>query len=389
MDSSKTTMIAEEFSGLKDIVFANAAHVIIPPKCVLSAYNGFTERYVSRHAQGILEEAWQIIDNARKEIANLINAKPDEIAFVKNTCESMGIISNGFPFKKGDNVILVDQEHPSNLFPWIKLHEQQGVELEIVKNKNWDISEDELLERVNENTKAIVISAVQFTTGVYVDLKKIGDFCRKNNILFIVDGIQAIGRMNIDVTAMNIDYLGCGSNKGLLSMLGAGFLFCRKGLIEKITPPYVGFQSVDNFVSPPALTTDYSKIHWKKDAGKFEAGNLNYSGIAAINSGVSLVNSLGIIEIEKHILNLQETLFSMISEMNLSFRTPIENIDHWSGIICIYYDAGNEKQIRAIMDRHKIITTYRGGYIRFALNFYNTEEQLEIIKDALDEIRRY
>jgi len=389
MDSNEMDLIAEEFSHLKDVIFLNAAYVIIPPKSVLSAYNGFTERYVSRFAQGIQEDTLEIIDEARSSVAEMINCGTDEIAFVKNTSESMGIITNGYPFHEGDNVILVDQEHPSNLFPWIRLHEQKGVDLQIIENQNWDISEDEILDKVNGKTKAVIISAVQFTSGVFVDLKKIGNFCRNNNILFIVDGIQAIGRMKIDVAEMNIDYLGCGSNKGLLSMLGSGFMYCRKELIEKIIPPYVGFQSVENFVKPPALTTDYSKIYWKKDARRFEAGNFNCVGISAINAGVKLINKIDIVNIEKHILGLQKKLYASISNLGLSFRTPMDNKAHWSGIICIYYDAENEKYIQDILDKYRIYTTFRGGYIRLALNFYNTEAQLDTIKVALEEISRY
>jgi len=386
MEQEILKIVDEEFPHLDKGIFLNAAHVVIPPKSVLQAYNSFTEKYVENLAKGVVDDAWGIVEQARSDVAALINADKDEIGFVKNTAEAIGIIASGFPFSKNDNVILCDQEHPSNLFPWISLHEQKGVELKIVKNETLDISESEFIDAADENTKAIVISAVQFTTGVFTTLREIGAFCRKNNILFIVDGIQAIGRMKIDVRKMNIDYLGCGSNKGLLSMLGAGFVYCRKELVPKIIPPYVGYQSVDNFISPPALTSNFEKIFWKNDARRFEAGNLNYAGIAAIQAGVQLLNKIGIENIQKRVLDLQKNFIDLVSDLSIPWRTPISNVQHWSGILCAYYDEENEEKVKEVLHRNKLILTMRGGYMRIALNFYNKEEHIDQLYLAFKEI---
>ena len=204
LTKEKWDIVEEQFSHLKDAVFLNAAHVVIPPKNVLSAYHDFVDNYVSQFAKGIVEDAWAEVGNTRETIAALLNAEKREIGFVKNTAEAISIIANGFPFQKGDNIVICDQEHPSNFYPWIRLNEMKGVELKIVENVNWDILEEKIIQRCDKNTKAIALSAVQFTTGVFCDLKKIGRYCRKEGILFIVDGIQAVGRMLIDVKEMNI-----------------------------------------------------------------------------------------------------------------------------------------------------------------------------------------
>ena len=381
------TLIREEYRHLKDVIFVNAAHVIIPPKSVLEAHEGFIRDYVGKFASGIVEEAWDIVDETRSTLSDLIQSSPSEIAFVKNTAEGIGIISNGYPFNTGDEILICDQEHPSNLFPWIRLHELKGVDLKVLPSqKDWDLPEDAFIQNLSPTTKAVVLSAVQFTTGVFPKLKVIGEECRKRGILFIVDGIQAVGRMNINVKDMNIDYMACGSNKGLLGMLGAGFVYCREDLIQKIIPPYVSYQSVENFIAPPALTEDFSRIAWKKDARRFESGNLNYSGILAINEGVKLVNKLGIQNVEDHILSLEESLLKRINGLSLQFRTPVSNKDHWSGIICVYYDPEKEAHVKEILKDHKIYATFRGGYIRIALNFYNTNAQMEVIGKAFEEI---
>lgn len=377
-------LIQQEFQDISDIVFLNVASVVIPPKSVQQAYFDFTQSYIHNYGENIVTKAWNRVDEARKEIAALIHADSKEIAFVKNTSEGIGIISNGYSFEKGDEVIVIDQEHPSNLFSWIKL-QQKGVVLQVVQSRNGEIYINDIIQKVNIRTKAICISAVQFSTGFYVDLKTLGTYCREHNILFIVDGIQAVGRLHIDVREMYIDYLACGGNKGLLGVLGVGFVYCNTRLIQKIVPPYVSYQSIVNHAVPPAITTEFDNIQWKNDARRFESGNLNYSGIIAIGTGAKLLNKLGIENIEKEVLLLDRYLSDKIKVLPLKTRIPKESKNH-SGIICVYYPKQKELDVEKIMKKYKIFATFRGGYIRLAIDFYNTKEQMDVVFSALQKI---
>ena len=187
-------LIDKEFAHLRDVIFLNAASVVIPPKSVQAAYHGFMDEYVDRFGEGVVDRAWEIVEEARHEVAHLIGARPTEIGFVKNTSEGIGIIANGYPFTQGDNVVTVDQEHSSNLFAWIKLQEK-GVKLRVVESRNGEIRLKDIFSRVTARTRAISLSAVQFTTGFYTDLATLGSFCERHGILLIVDGIQAVGRL--------------------------------------------------------------------------------------------------------------------------------------------------------------------------------------------------
>ena len=380
------TLIENEFSDLRDVVFLNISSVAIPPKCVQNAYYGFTKDYISNYGEGVVGRAWEIVGAARKDVAQLIGADASEIAFVKNTSEGIGIIANGYPFRCGDNIIVVDQEHSSSLFAWIGL-QSKGIELKIVPSHRGDIEIDDIFALVNARTKAVCISAVQFTTGFYVDLYKLGDYCEQHKILLIVDGIQAVGRLHIDVKRMKISYLACGGNKGLLATLGAGFVFCDRQLIEHIVPPYASYQSIVNRVQPPAITQNFAELEWHQDARRLEAGNLNYAGIAAIQAGASLINKLGINEIQRHILELDEYLVASLKELPLDLQVPIQKSNH-SGIVCVYYPPEIESQVVSILKQHKIYATMRGGYMRFGINFYNTLEHMDVVIKALDDVAR-
>jgi len=377
-------LVAEEFDHLRDVVFLNASLVIIPPKSVQDVYFGFTKNYIENFAEDLIPKAWEMVEETRKKIAKLIGAKPSEIAFVKNTTEGIGIIANGYPLEKGDNIVLADQEHTANLYAWINL-QQKGIELRVVRSNENKVLIEDILEKIDENTKIITTSAVQYSTGYRTDLEKLGSICKEQNIIFVVDGIQSMGKLDVDVKKCNIAYLACGGNKGLLGMLGAGFVFCDEKIVQKIIPPYACYQSVENYVKPPALITDYSKIDWRKDSRRLESGNLNYAGIAAIGAGVELINKIGVKEIESHILNLEDKLIEGLKDMPFQLRSPVEK-EYRSGLLCVYYPREIEAEINNILKKYRIYVTLRGGYIRISLHLYNTEEDVNIMLKAFSEI---
>lgn len=381
-------LIDREYSFLGDAVFLNVSSVVMPPLRVQRAYESFMPDYIRNYGDDIVPRAWKMVEDTREKAARLINAAdPLEIAFVKNTCEGISILADGFPFQAGDNVVAADQEHQANLFPWINLHQRKGVELHIVKSRDGEIPMEDMIAAIDGNTRIVTVSAVQFSTGFYMDLKKLGEECRKRGVLFAVDGIQALGRLKLDVQEMGIDWLAAGTNKGLLGTLGAGLVYCRSELTEKITPPYASYQSVVSHVEPPAITTNFESLEWHSDARRFESGNLSYNCICAINKGMELILELGIENIEEHIRHLEKLLREKISDLELPV-VQAKDSKNWGGMVCVYYPPNADEEAKKILEKYKIHCTMSGGYIRFGLNFYNTEEQMETVSAALHEISR-
>lgn len=379
-------LIEREFPFLKNVIFLNVSSVSMAPISGQNAYKGFFDRYINNFGEDVVGYAWDIVNDTRIHLAKLINAESSEIGFVKNTCEGISIISNGYPFKKGDNVIVADLEHTSNLYAWIAA-QRRGVELKVIKNVNGEVLMSDIIKNIDSKTKVIAISAVQFTTGFYADLEAIGKIAKEKNILFVVDGIQAIGRLNIDVKKMNIDYLACGSNKGLLATLGSGFVYCSNRIVKDIIPVYASYQSVENHIPPPAITDDFSELHFYDSARRFESGNLNYAAIAAIREGVKIINALSIEAIEKHVLMLDKYLRERISKLHLKYN-EFKDDKNYSGIICVFYNKNKEKEVIDILKDNKIYATMRGGYIRLGIDFYNTEKDMDIVYEALAKIEK-
>lgn len=375
-----------EFDDIKDVIYLNISSSAVPPRCVKTAYFDFIENQIKTYGKTAISDGRKVLNSAKENIARLINADTSEIGFVKNTAEGIGIIANGFPFKKGDNIIVCDQEFPSAILAWINLQDK-GVELRTVTYKEGNISIEDIVKKIDNNTRAVVISAVQFTNGFYIDLHKLGDICKKNDVLLIVDGIQAVGRLKIDVKKMNISYLACGGFKGLLSTFGVGFVYCDKSIVKDIIPLSASYLNVKCDFNPPQMQYDFSKTEWYEDSRRFEAGHLNYAGIAAINEATKLINRLGIKEIERHILELQNELIAIIRHLPLKFMTPLKE-ENYSGIFSTYYPKEKDTEVKKIMDKYNIVSTINNGYIRLGINFYNTKEQIMRVAEAFEEISK-
>lgn len=379
-------LIDKEYGYLKDVIFLNVSSVVMPPERVKSAYRNFMDDYVANYGADIVTRAWEIVNETRPKLQNLINARHShEIAFVKNTSEGISILANGLDWKAGDNIVIADQEHQSVLFPWINAHERYGVQLKVVRSVDGEIPVADMLAEIDDHTRVLVISAVQFSTGFAADLTRLGKACAEKNIIFAVDAIQALGRLKIDVQKSNIDYLAAGGNKGLLGTLGAGFIFCSDRIVKDITPSYAGYQSTVSHVAPPSITTNFEHLEWYPHARRFESGNLSYNCIYAISKGVDLVLELGIEKIDAHIRSLEKLLRRKISDISLYVVQP-KHQKNWGGIVCVYYPKNREEEVVRILGKYKIYATMRGGYMRFGLEFYNTREQMETLSQALHEI---
>ena len=380
-------LIEEEYGYLKNEIFLNVSQVAMPPKRVQLAYGNFMDDYVAKLGEGLVDEAWEIVNNCRPKIQKLINAKEShEIGFVKNTAEGMGILASGLrTLKPGDSIVIADQEHQSTLFPWINAHQTRGIKLNVVKSRKQEVNEDDLIAAIDNKTKVLIVSSAQFSTGYRANLEKLGKACKEKNIIFAVDGIQTIGRFVMDVQKFNIDYLVAGSNKGLLGSLGCGFVYCSDRIVFDITPPYAGYQSTVNHVSAPSVTSNFEYLEWYPHARKFESGNLSYNCILAVSKGADLLLELGVENIESHIKVLEKRLREKIFDLRL-YVVQAEKPDNWGGMVCVYYPKEREEEVIDILRKYKIHGTMRGGYIRFGLDFYNTLEQMDIIADALHEI---
>ena len=175
----------------------------------------------------------QRIESIRDQVALLVNAHRDEIAFIPSTTHGISLVAEGFPWREGDNVVSASEEYPSNVYPWMNL-ESRGVTLRLVPSREGRIWLDDLARAIDRSTRVLTISHVEFSTGFRNDLDALAELCRKRRIALFVDAIQGLGPHTIDVQKTPVDFMAADGHKWLLGPEGAGLLYVRREWIDRL-----------------------------------------------------------------------------------------------------------------------------------------------------------
>ncbi|MGH2574386.1 MAG: aminotransferase class V-fold PLP-dependent enzyme, partial [Ignavibacteria bacterium] len=208
----------------------------------------------------------------------------------------------------------------------------------------------------------------------------ISEFCRKNNILLIVDAIQATGVCPIDVAEMGIDYLCTGNQKWMMSPAGTGFTYISKKYRELIHPTYVGTTSInydfDHFL-------EY-KLDFKKDAGAYENSTLNTLGMIGMNEAVKLFLNLGVENIFKHILDIQDYFIEKLDKTKYKIESDLSD-EHRSNILIFSHaNQSLNRPIQKSLESRNIYVALREGVMRISPHIYNNYGDAEALAEALN-----
>lgn len=225
MLTMETRDLRAEFPLTKRMTYLDTAYHNILPSSVARAVETFCREELQG---GGNPHSWDGgVEATREKFARLIGADRAEVAFVKNTADGINVVASALALRRGDNVVLNDLDHASNIYPWRNL-ERLGVEMRVVSNVGGRLPVPELLAAANARTRVIAISAVQYANGFRCDLAGLAEYCRPRRVYLVVDAIQAIGTLGFDVGALGIDMLACGGHKGLLAQLTTRSVECAR-----------------------------------------------------------------------------------------------------------------------------------------------------------------
>ena len=342
------------------------------------------ETFLSESAQGgaFHYPKWvQQVVAVRRACARLINAASREIAFVKSTSHGLSIVAEGLDWKQGENVLIYEKEFPSNIYPWLNL-KRKGVEVRTIPSRNGRIRIEDIEALIDARTRVLAISSVQFVNGFRIDLKRLGQICRDRNVLFCVDAIQSLGVIPMDVKEFNIDFLSADAHKWLLGPEGIGNIYCRENLAERLSPPLVGWKSVRQ-----DLSFERPDFEFKTDALRFEEGSMNLMGIVGLGAAVDLLMEAGIEKIQERVQGLGDIIIGEAEARGFTVLTPKEKSARGGNITFAgSFDPG---KVRDLLRDKGIMVNVRGGGLRVAPHFYNTEDELKRFFEVLDKIARY
>jgi len=317
------------------------------------------------------------IERVRGRAAELVNAHVDEIAFVKNTTEGLGLVAAGLDWRPGDQVITCDLEYPSNVYPWWSLREQ-GVETVMLRGREGRLPLESVAEALTSpRARLLALSSVEFGSGFRHDLPALGRLCREHGVLLCLDAIQSLGVLPMDATGWGVDFLAADGHKWLCSVEGCGIFYASRRVLDRVTPRVVGWRSVTD-------NQDYDRYHLdlQPGAGRFEEGTPNTPGIFALGAALDLLLEIGIEPIAQRVLALTDELVAGLEDRGanvLSSRAPGEA----SGIVAFRFGEEEPERTAARLRAAGAFVIVRRGAVRASPHFYNDSGDLHRLLEAI------
>lgn len=358
-----------EFPLDDNLIYLNHAAVSPWPARTAQAVCEFARQNTSYGSQFYLQ--WLERERAlRRQLQTLLNAPSiDDIALVKNTSEAISFVAYGLTWKNGDNIVSSNEEFPSNRIPWESLA-NQGVTFRQADLAKSSSPEQALFDLVDDNTRLLTISSIQFASGRRVNLERIGDFCKQRNILFCVDAIQSLGCVQFDVQTCQADFVMADGHKWMLGPEGLGVFYTTPQAREKLQLTQYGWHMMEN-------THNYENKPWKihPSSQRFECGSPNMLGIHAWTASLSLLLETGMDTVEMQALdNAAHTRELIMANPQLTLLSGRQDLS--SAIVVFKHNNLANRVVFKALSEQGVACAMRGEGIRFSPHFYNTFDEI-------------
>lgn len=322
-------------------------------------------------------------EDLRAISAEIINATPDEIGIIPNTTFGINIVAQGFPWQPGDNVVLPDNEFPSNAYPWLAL-ESQGVEVRRVVTESGTVCPNRIAEACDEQTRIVSCSWVGFASGYRIDPAEIAQVAHDHGALFFMDAIQGMGVFPVDVKAADIDFLAADGHKWMLGPEGAGVFYIKRQLLDVIRPVMLGWKSVVH-------EWDFKKIELdlKPTASRYEGGSQNAVGCIGLGASLKLLHEFGLTHqqspIAERVLEVSSLLATELEQAGAKIHSPRED-QFRTGIVSFELPGHDATELRQELLDAGVVTSARNGRVRAAAHCYNNAADVDRLTSVIRKV---
>jgi len=340
--------------------------------------------YLQRTQEADQETAFprRLLGELRAQAARILNVDAAEIALVGPTSLGLSLVAAGLPLQAGDNIVLYQDDYPSNVYPWMAW-EEKGIELRRVQTPRLGLIRPEDVERcVDGRTRLVALASCHFISGDRLELPAIGSWLRERGVRFCVDGIQTVGAMPTD--ASQADFLAADAHKWMLGPCAAGLLYVRREVQDELKPAVFGWHNVRcaDFVAQPELQL-------RSDARRYEAGTANLVGMVGLKAALDLLEEVGLDAISAELLRKRRRLVPALQEMGFEVLGHDAADSCSSGIVSFGHPSQDLRALHARMAESGVtvsLRTARSGehYIRLSPHFYNTDAELDHFLGLLD-----
>jgi selenocysteine lyase/cysteine desulfurase len=367
-----------EFPVCESKIFLAHAGVSPLPRRVAEAMKEYMDAASRDNQENVLSD--EVISETRALAAGVINARPEEIAFVGSTSMGLAMVAAGLPWERGDQVVCYRDDYPANVYPWMDLA-RRGVDVKFVEPRRFGNITVEDVERVVTNkTRLVSLASVHFQSGWRLDVDRIGKYLRERWILFCLDAIQSLGALRTSVEF--VDFAAADAHKWLLGPLGTAILYIRKEHYDRFHPPLVGWHSASspNFIAQESLV-------FKPDARRYEPGSLNLAGIVGLRAALQLILECGMEAVEARVLALAQQIVTQASRAGFAVVGPTDGAG-LSGIVSLSSEATDMAKLHAKLNAANVITSLRHvrdgrKCLRLSPHLYNRDEELPRLSELV------
>jgi len=321
------------------------------------------------------------IADARQAGAKLLNCSPDEVSLVGPTSLGLSFVAAGLNFRKGDNILIYHDDYPSNVYPWMALA-AKGVKVRLMNVRHLGVIRPvDVMGQVDEDTRLVALASNHFISGHRLEHDVIGKFLRERGILFCLDAIQTLGAL--PTTVEHVDFLAADAHKWLLGPCGAGLLYVKKDLQEKLNPPVYGWHNVRN---PDFVAQE--TIEFRQGAAKFEAGTHNLVGLVGLLAAMELALEIGVDNIAAELLRKRAWLVPALQAKGCTVLNAKPKPENASGITSFFVPGKNLAELNQKLAAAGVVASLRTdrqgqNYLRLSPHFYNTDAELRRVVELL------
>ena len=312
-------------------------------------------------------------EEVRARVASFINAEPDEIGLTTNTSSGMNLIVDALA--NHGEVISCDLEFPVSTIPWM----HRRIPVHLIQSVEGEVPLESYISSMNVRTGVISVSYVQYSNGLRTDIDRLGDM--KGGHALVVNASQAAGVLEIDVKRMKIDALCATGHKWMLSGYGSGFVYISRELLARSRPHAIGWLSVQD-----PYGDSNNEVHLRHDASaRAELGCPHFAGIFALGASVEMMQSIGIKSIQERALSLNRVLTERLAEAGWKILSPLSDETMRSAETLVHAD--NPEELVAALAEKNVIVTRKPQGIRVSTDFFNDEDDIGKLIEALRELK--
>lgn len=368
-----------EFPVARDTIFLAHGGDAPLPRRVADAISQYAGQATLGDQESVVYPA--ILERGRQLAAQLLECRPQEVAFVGPTSLALSFFASGVKFRRGSNILVYFDDYPSNVYPWMALADQ-GIEVRLLNTRGLGlIRPRDVIGQIDENTRLVALATCHFVSGYRIDYETIGRQLRERNILFCLDAIQTLGAFPLDTS--QVDLLAADAHKWLLGPCGAGIMYVRELLQQRLNPPIYGWHNVQcpDFIAQEQLVL-------RTDAARYEAGTQNLVGLVGLVAAFELLLELGVEEIARELLRKRAWLVPQLQAKGYTVLQADAPPENSSGITSFFKPEADLAALHKKLRDARIVTSLRSDrrgqkFIRLSPHFYNTDRELQRLIDLL------